>query len=94
MARFIGKLKESGILDDTVVAYGSGMSDPSSHSNKCLPIVIAGGGFNHGQHRVYSDEPSKKVPLCNLHLTILQSLGIEIDNFGNSTGTISGFHMV
>lgn len=94
MARFIGKLSESGILDDTVVAYGSGMSDPSRHSNKCLPIVVAGGGFNHGEHRVYSDDPSKKTPLCNLWVTILQSLGLELDSFGNSTGAISGFHMV
>ncbi|MCH2207470.1 MAG: DUF1552 domain-containing protein [Lentisphaerales bacterium] len=94
MARFIGKLSDSGILDDTVVAYGSGMSDPSQHSNKCLPIVVAGGGFNHGEHRVYSEDPHKKTPLCNLWVTILQSLGLELESFGNSTGTISGFHMV
>lgn len=94
MARFIGKLSDSGILDDTVVAYGSGMSDPSMHSNKCLPIVVAGGGFNHGEHRVYSEDPHKKTPLCNLWVTILQSLGLELESFGNSTGTISGFHMV
>ncbi|MCH2207460.1 MAG: DUF1552 domain-containing protein [Lentisphaerales bacterium] len=93
-ARFLGKLKESNILDDTVVVFGSGMSDPSKHSNVCLPIVVAGGGFNHGEHRIYSEDPHKKTRLCNLYLTILQSLGVEEERFGNSTGTISGFHMV
>ena len=92
MARFLGKLKESNILDDTVVVFGSGMSDGSPHSNQCLPIIMAGGGFNHGEHRIYSEDPQKKTPLCNLYLTILQSLGVEVDRFGNSTGTISGVH--
>lgn len=94
MTRFVKKLKESNMLGDTVVVFGSGMSDGSPHSNKCLPIVVAGGGFNHGEFRVYSDDPKKKTPLCNLWLTLLQSLGIEENRFGNTTVTISGFHMV
>ncbi|MCM8530687.1 MAG: DUF1552 domain-containing protein [Lentisphaeraceae bacterium] len=94
LTRFVKKLKESNILDDTVVVFGSGMSDGSPHSNKCLPIIVAGGGFNHGEHRIYSEDPNKKTPLCNLYVTILQSLGIEEERFGNSTGTISGFHTV
>ena len=94
MAKFLGKLKESHILDDTTVVFGSGMSDGSPHSNECLPMIVAGGGFNHGEYKIYSEEPKKKTLLCNLYLTILQSLGLEIDKFGSSTGTISGFHKV
>ncbi|EDM28499.1 hypothetical protein LNTAR_11301 [Lentisphaera araneosa HTCC2155] len=94
LSDFIAKLKESQILDDTVVLFGSGMSDGSPHSNECLPVIVAGGGFNHGEHKIYSTEPGKKIPLCNLYLTILQSLGLEIDRFSNSTGTINSFGMV
>ena len=94
IARFLGKLKESNILDDTTVVYGSGMSNGSSHSNKCLPIMVAGGGYNHGEHKIYSEDPNKKTMLCNLYLTILQDMGVEVEKFSNSTGTINGFHRV
>ena len=93
LSDFIAKLKESQILDDTVVLFGSGMSDGSPHSNECLPVIVAGGGFKHGEHKIYSTQEGKKTPLCNLYLTILQSLGLEVDRFSNSTGTINSFGM-
>ena len=68
--------------------FGSGMGNASSHSNRNLPVLVAGGGFRHGTSLKY--EPGK-IPLCNLYVTMLQKLGIETDSFGNATGTLTGF---
>ena len=53
---------------------------------KNLPLVLAGGGFKHGEHKVYPDHDSNRVPAANLLLSILQNSGLEIDRFGSSTG--------
>ena len=96
-ARFLDKMssiKELGkpLLDDTICLFGGGMGNASSHSNRNLPILIAGGGFKHQGHLSYLKDKSKKpVPLGNLYVTMLQKLGIEVDRFGISTGTINGF---
>ena len=82
--------KENGssLLDQTTVFLGSNLGDGSSHSTKNLPILLAGGGFQHGQHLAFdADNPP---PLCNLFVNMLQKLGIEADHFGTSTGTLSG----
>ena len=54
-------------------------------------IVIAGGGYKHGQHLAF--DPQKHPPLCNLYVTMLQRLGVEADKFGSSSGTLSGFEI-
>ena len=89
----LAKLKQTqeegeSLLERTTVFLGSNLGDGSSHSVKNLPVLLAGGGFTHGQHlRV---DPQNPPPLCNLYVSMLQRLGIETDKFGTSTGTLTG----
>ena len=89
----LGKLKgtqEQGatLLDNTTILFGSNLGNASSHNNKNMPIILAGGGFKHGQHLAF--DPAKNPPLCNLFVNMLQSLGVEADKFGSSSGTLTG----
>ncbi len=79
---------DARLLDRTMVLYGSNMGDSNTHLNTNLPILLAGGGFQHGQHLAF--RPDHNTPLCNLYVTLLQHLGIEADAFGSSTGTLTG----
>jgi hypothetical protein len=78
----------ASLLDRTVVFLGSNLGDGSSHSVKNLPVLLAGGGFRHGQHLPF--DPQNAPPLCNLYVSMLQRLGIEVDRFGSSKGTLTG----
>ncbi len=89
LSGFMDRLKEAQIFDDTLVVFGSGMSDGSSHSNRDLPVLLAGGGLKHQGHLVCPAEQHKRVPLSNLWLSVLQWFGSETDRFGRSTGTFS-----
>jgi len=77
------------LLDSTSVIFGSGMGNGSSHKNSDLPIVLAGGGYRHGEFKKVESQGINKVPLCNLYLDIAQRMGVETDAFGTSTGTFS-----
>lgn len=90
LARFMQKLAEIGLLDSTQILFGSGMSDGSAHTNKDLPILVAGGGYTHQTHLAMPAEAGRRVPLCNLYLKMAQRFGIETATFGNSRGTING----
>lgn len=90
LARFLSRLSEAGLLDSTQVLFGSGMSDGSAHTNRNLPILVAGGGYQHQTHVRMPEEQGRKVPLCNLYLTMAQRFGIETEAFGSSKGTIHG----
>lgn len=85
--------KEDGVslLDRTTVFLGSNLGDASSHSVKNLPVLLAGGGFRHGQHLAF--DPQNPPPLCNLYVSMLQRLGVETDRFGSSTGTLTGLEI-
>lgn len=92
----LARLKQSqeagaSLLDNTTVFLGSNLGDGSSHSVKNLPVLVAGGGFKHGQHLAF--DQNSPPPLCNLYVSILQRLGIEADKFGSSTGTLTGLEM-
>jgi hypothetical protein len=76
----------SSLLDSTMVLFGSGIGSGSRHTNDNLPIILAGGGFRHGQHL----DIGHKQPLCNLYLSMLQQLGCDVDRFNTSTGTLTG----
>jgi hypothetical protein len=89
----LAKLKETreegaSLLERTMVLFGSNLGNANNHSCKNLPIILAGGGFKHGQHLAF--DPAKPPPLCNLYVTMLQRLGIEAERFGSSTGTLTG----
>jgi hypothetical protein len=86
--------KEEGasLLDQTSVFFGSNLGNASNHSCENLPVLLAGGGFKHGQHLAFA--PKKGPPLSNLYVSMLQRLGIETDRFGSSTGTLTGLGTV
>lgn len=77
---------ERMLLDSTSVLFGSGMGDANSHKNSDLPIILAGGGYKHGEFRQVPREGNGKIPLCNLFVDIAQKMGVETDAFGSSTG--------
>jgi hypothetical protein len=76
------------LLDHTQILYGSCLGNANSHSNQNLPLLLAGGGFQHGQHLAFDE--ANNTPLANLFVTMLQALGIEAEKFASSTGTLSG----
>lgn len=76
------------LLDHTMVLYGSNLGNANTHVTTNLPVIFAGGGFRHGQHLAFDRENNH--PLPNLFVTMLQRLGLEVDRFATSTGTMSG----
>jgi hypothetical protein len=95
-AKFLAKLKsindgDGTLLDHTMVLFGSGMANANAHVNVNLPIILAGGGFKHGEHRAYPASGLNKQPLCNLYVTMLQRFGVPVEKFGTSSGTLTSF---
>lgn len=80
--------QDQSLLDRTMVLYGTCMGSANSHANNNLPVLLAGGGFRHGQHLVFDTE--NNYPLMNVQLSMLQRLGLEVDRFSSSTGTCRG----
>ena len=100
LSRFLDKLKSlkepdsnGNLLDSTMVLFGSGMGNGNAHVNIDLPIILAGAGFKTGEHKAYPSSQGKRVPLCNLYLSMLQRFGVETDFFGTSTGTLTGLEL-
>jgi uncharacterized protein DUF1552 len=91
-AYFLEKLKTTregngSLLDNTVYLYGSGLGNSSIHDHDNLPILVAGGaacGMKGGRHIRYETG----TPLANLHLTLLDRVGVRLDKFGDSSGKI------
>ena len=83
------------LLDNTMALFGSGMGNASSHSNKDLPLLLAGGGFKHGQHLRFEKDKSRgtQTLACNLYVSMMQRFGMEIDQFNTSTGTLTGLEV-
>ena len=75
------------LLDHTMILYGSNLGDANIHDTTNLPILLAGGGFRHGQHLAFNREHNQ--PLCNLFVTMLQNLGVETDTFASNTGNLN-----
>lgn len=89
----LAESKEQGqsLLDRTMVLYGTCMGSANSHSNSNLPVLLAGGGFKHGQHLTFDTQ--NNYPLSNLYLSMLHRLGIEANTFSTAKGTMSGLEM-
>ena len=94
-AEFIKRMAETpdgqgSLLDHSIFMYGSNMSNSDLHNNYPEPNIVVGGGNGKmklgGQHLVLPE----RTPIANLHLTLLQKVGLERDKFGDSTGTIAG----
>ena len=90
---FMDRLKEADLFDDTLVTMGSGMGNAHTHSNKDLPVLIAGGGLNHKGHLICPEDNGKRIPLSNLWLSSLQWFGMDTERFGRSTGTFSPMNL-
>ena len=93
LGRFLGKLADSSeaehsLLDQTMVLFGSNLGNASNHDTRNMPILLAGGGFRHGKHLAFDQQ--ENYPLTNLFVSMLQQLGLEIDEFVSSTGTMTG----
>lgn len=89
-AKLLGALKQkteggTALLDNTMVLFGSNLGNANSHDWTNLPILLAGGGFKHGQHLAF--DAKNNAPLCNLFVQMLQKMGIEADRFGSSAAT-------
>ena len=90
-AYYLAKLKstpegDGSLLDHSLILYGSGMGNPNVHDHVNLPILVAGGAgrFKGGRHIMYP-EPT---PLANLHLTLLERVGVRMDAFADSKGKV------
>jgi hypothetical protein len=92
-AEFLAKMAatpdgQGSLLDHSIFMFGSNMSNSDRHDNYPVPNILVGGGNGKmkpgGQHVVLPE----RTPIANLHLTLLQKLGVERDKFGDSTGTI------
>lgn len=94
---FLTKLRgieENGrsLLDHTAVLFGSNLGNASSHDWHNVPVIVAGGGFQHGSHLAHDTKNNE--PLCNLFVTLAQRMGLEVDRFGSSSKAgIAGFDL-
>jgi hypothetical protein len=80
------------ILDNSMIVYGAGLSDGNAHLHHDLPTLIAGRGAGHiqtGRQVVYR----KETPMCNLHLTMMDRMGVHMDHFGDATGHLEGLDL-
>lgn len=96
LSKFLHKLSDSqaggaSLLDQTMVLFGSNLGNASSHDTKNMPILLAGGGFRHGQHLAFDQTSNYRLP--NLFVSMLQRLGLETDQFASSSGTMTGLEM-
>lgn len=85
------KEEAATLMDRTMVLYGTCMGSANSHSNYNLPVLLAGGGFKHGQHLAFDTQ--NNYPLTNLFVSMLQRLGLEVREFSTGKGTMRGLEM-
>ena len=81
----------SPLLDRTMVLLTSNLGNASSHDNRNMPVLFAGGGFRHGQHLAFNR--ADNYPLPNLYLSTLHRLGLDENRFATSTSTMTGLKM-
>jgi hypothetical protein len=92
LARFAAKLRDTpdgdgNLLDHSMILQGSGLSNSDQHSHIDLPLVLVGGGAGRlkgGRHLRFP----KDTPMNNLHMALLEKVGVPIEKFGDSTGTV------
>lgn len=96
LAALLAKLQgakegDATLLDRTQVLYGSNLGNGNNHDTRNLPMLLAGGGFQHGQHLAFDRQ--NNYPLPNLFVSVLQRLGLETGKFATSTGTLRGLQL-
>jgi hypothetical protein len=94
-AYFLKRLRETkdrdgkSLLHNSMIVYCSGLGDGNAHSHNDLPFVLAGragGAFTPGRHF----DPGSNTPMNNLFITMLNTMGVKVDSFGDSTGVLKG----
>lgn len=75
----------ASLLDRTLLVYGSGISDGDRHNHDDLPVIFAGGAANGLRHGVHQ-HLAASTPMANLHLELIQRMGVDANKFGDSTG--------
>lgn len=92
LAGWLTKLKsipegDSNLLDNSMIVYGAGLSDGNRHLHEDLPTLLigSGGGYFKGGRRVIF---RKETPMCNFHLTLMERMGVKVDNFGDADGPL------
>jgi len=96
-AGWIEKLKATkegsgSLLDNSMIVYGAGLSDGNRHLHEDLPTLIAGRGagtIKSGRRIVFRRE----TPMCNLFLAMMDRMGVQMEHFGDSTGTLNGLDL-
>ena len=90
----LGRMKslsegESSLLDNSMLLFGSTLKDGNRHTEKDLPLILAGkgGGSVASGRRLRA---AKDTPLCNLHVAVLNRMGVDVSQFGDSTGALKG----
>jgi hypothetical protein len=97
VADFFAGLKQSkeqgaSLFERTACLFGTNMGSANSHSTTNLPVLLAGGGFKHGQHLVF--DATNNYPLSNIYISLLQRMGLSMDRFASGTTTMKGLEMV
>ena len=96
-AQWVGRLKntpdvDGSLVDNSMLVYGAGLADGNSHIHSDLPTLMvgrAGGYIKPGRRVVFR----KETPMCNLHLTMMERMGLHMDQFGDSTGHLNGLDL-
>jgi len=97
LSYFLQRLKatpegEGNLLDNSMICYGSAISDGNRHNNENLPVLLAGhagGRISSGRHIRVSQE----TPMCNLFMSMLDRFGTPVDFVGDSTGRVAGLQV-
>lgn len=82
----------STLFDHTMILYGSNLGNANTHVTTNLPVLLAGGGFKHGQHLAF--DRVRNYPLPNLFVSMLNRMGIPSERFATSTGSMRGLELV
>ena len=96
-ASFVEKMKstqdgDGTLLDNCMLVYGAGLSDPNAHLHEDLPTIVVGKGGNYfktGRRVVVRRE----TPMCNLFITMMDRMGVHVEDFGDSTGKLDGLDL-
>lgn len=70
------------MLDNTIVLFGSNLGNANAHDPRDLPILLAGGGYQHGRYVAY--DKNNNTPLCNLLVSMLNRMNIQTDSFATT----------
>jgi hypothetical protein len=97
LAAWLTKLKsikegDSNLLDNSMIVYGAGLSDGNRHTHEDLPTLIAGsaGGYFKTGRRIVC---RRETPMCNLFLTMMDRMGVQMEFFGDSSGKLNGLDL-